>query len=219
MKETLGACGLAWCLAVPLPAVGQAVRLGEVPGNSPRYLSVANSASLRPANITLECWVRALGPGYDEPGVGSLLIGRPAQGVGGDDLVSWGLYYSSITGAVSFEMAGSVFGTNGQSLTSVGTFPVGTAAHVAVTYDGATIKLYLNGALNNQATIQSEMGQFAEALASIAEAIDHYHQLAQASCADGYETPLNWVPNAVFWSDRTAVVTNRRSRQANSSCA
>jgi hypothetical protein len=150
MREALGACGLV-CLAVPAAAIGQAVRLGEVAGGSPRYLSIANSASLRPANITLECWVRALGPGFDEPGVGSLLIGRPAQGVGGTDLVSWGLYYSGVTGVVSFEMAGSVFGTNGQTLTSVGTFPVGTSAHVAVTYDGSTIKLYLNGVLDNQA--------------------------------------------------------------------
>src|SRR6185295_8161699 len=124
MKKASGACGLVWCLTAPVGVMGQAVRLGEVPGDNPRYLSVANSASLRPANITLECWVRALGPGYDEPGVGSLLIGRPAQGVGGTDLVSWGLYYSSITGAVTFEMAGSIFGTNGQSLTSVATFPV-----------------------------------------------------------------------------------------------
>ena len=134
------------------PAVAQAVRLGEVAGNNPRYLQVPDSPSLRPANITLECWVHPVGQGYGNTTSGALLIGRPGQGTSGNYLVTWGLYYVVSTGKFFFEMAGPAFGTNGQGIVSTATIPLGGTAHIAATYDGQTMKLYFNGALDVQAT-------------------------------------------------------------------
>ncbi len=130
--------------------MGQSVRLGEVAGNNPRYLQVADSASLRPANITLEAWVHPIGAGYGNTDGGAFLVGRPAQGTSGNFLVSWGLYYVVSTGRFYFEMAGPVFASNGQGITSNASVPLGGTAHVAATYDGQTLKLFVNGALDNQ---------------------------------------------------------------------
>src|SRR6185295_4956376 len=103
----------ALCMALPGAAMAQAVRVGEVAGNNPRYLQVVDSASLRPANFTLECWVHPVGTGYGNTGGGALLVGRPAQGTSGNYLASWGLYYAVTSGRFYFEMAGSAFASNG----------------------------------------------------------------------------------------------------------
>ncbi len=137
-------------LALTVAARAQSVRLGEVAGNNPRYLQVPDSASLRPASITLECWVQPIGTGYGFTDSGALLIGRPAQGTSGNYLVSWGLYYVVSSGRFYFEMAGPAFATNGQGISSNATVPLGGTAHVAATYDGQTMKLFVNGALDNQ---------------------------------------------------------------------
>ena len=143
-------CMIVAGLALTVTATAQSVRLGEVAGNNPRYLQIANSASLRPANITLECWVQPIGQGYGNASTAALMIGRPGQGTAGNYLVSWGLYYVPSTGRFYFEMAGTTYATNGQGITSNATVPLGGTAHVAATYDGQTIKLFVNGVLDNQ---------------------------------------------------------------------
>lgn len=100
---------------------------------------VPRSASLEPATVTLEAWVRAPA----SPGTFRYIVATSATGC---LFPSYGLYTGS-NGGVAFAVSGQVFDP---SAISPAAAPEaiwnGAWHHVAGTFDGATIRMYVDGA-------------------------------------------------------------------------
>ena len=99
---------------------------------------VPRSASLEPANVTLEAWVRAPA----SPGTFRYIVSNSATGC---LFPSYGLYTGS-NGGVAFAVSGQVFDP---SAISPAAAPEaiwnGAWHHIAGTFDGATIRMYVDG--------------------------------------------------------------------------
>lgn len=99
---------------------------------------VPRSASLEPATVTLEAWVRAPA----SPGTFRYIVANSATGC---LFPSYGLYTGS-NGGVAFAVSGEVFDP---SAISPAAAPEviwnGAWHHVAGTFDGATIRMYVDG--------------------------------------------------------------------------
>lgn len=61
--------------------------------------------------------------------------------------MSYGLYWSPVTEKIRPTIAHNI-PNRGIYLESVGTAPLNSATHVAMTFDGTTLRLYLNGQLD-----------------------------------------------------------------------
>ncbi len=137
--------------ALPLLA---ALLLGAAPARAqPAALALANRAyasipfspDFNAQQFTLATWLAPAGPG--ENGGGTLLSksGRPDQG---NLLCSWWLGWATdgrILGMVVHD-----YGVSGRVVTSNARVPLGARAHAALTFDGAALKLYINGRLDRE---------------------------------------------------------------------
>lgn len=106
------------------------------------WMSVPDNANLKPSTLTVGGWFRFT----NVPGAGSYY--RLASKYGGDNR-GWILrYYGDQT--VGF----GVYNTSPNSETAVSseTVPTNTWAHIAGTYDGTTIRIYVNGVLSASST-------------------------------------------------------------------
>ncbi len=113
------------------------------------YLTTANTATLNPTQVTLEAWIRPDGNGYGQPDLaGACIIGKPREGSSGSWLDSWNLIWSPSSRRVSFTVTHQ-FGAIGTGVAANTIIPIGTTAHVAGTFDGSTLKIYINGVLEN----------------------------------------------------------------------
>jgi len=115
--------------------VGQAFSLDGIDD----AIVVNNNAALNPASITIEAWVK--------PG------GVPAGNIA-DVVTKWGFdatvdsYFLGLlnSGGVVRVLGGIGDGATGDSGFSGGAVALNTWSHIAATYDGATLKVFVNGA-------------------------------------------------------------------------
>ena len=137
-------------------------RLVAQPGSaslvSSTYLTTANTGPINPPQFTLEARIQPTGPGYGrtETGVGAVVISKPRQGATGSPLESWALYWSPVTQRAAFVVT-HVFGVSGSGVTSNAVIGIGQSAHIAGTFDGTTLRLYINGVLDNSAPAVSSV--------------------------------------------------------------
>jgi hypothetical protein len=114
------------------------------------YVRVADDAALEPQVFTIEAWITPQGPGYGGTGdwAGAVLIGKLIEGAAGRNLGSWSLGWSSGEEAFHFgvvHQAGTVSAVS--IVTPQGTVPLNSTVHVAATFDGTNLSLYINGTL------------------------------------------------------------------------
>ncbi|MDA0168656.1 Ig-like domain-containing protein [Solirubrobacter taibaiensis] len=110
--------------------------------NSGDWVTIPSHASLNlGAAMTLEAWVNPTGFNYWHT---VLLRERNANAM------AYGLYADNDVDRASGHVStnGSEVHTNGTS-----TLPVNTWSHLAVTYDGSSLKLYVNGTLSSQRAV------------------------------------------------------------------
>ncbi len=108
------------------------------------YIEIPSSSSLNNQQFTVSAWVRPDGAGPNNDDFGSVVV-QKASGLGtGEAAVA--LWWRATDGRFSLA-SGS---TSTQRVVSQNAFPTGTFYHVVGTYDGATLKLYVNGALEAQ---------------------------------------------------------------------
>ncbi len=124
----------------------QALRLTNTDATTTAYLRIPDDDTLEPAALTLEAWItpRGVGFGGATNGVGTAIVSKPIEGATGTGLASWGLHWSSATSTVSFFVVRSsselvVISAPADSV------PVDTLAHVAATFDGSVLTLYVDG--------------------------------------------------------------------------
>lgn len=110
------------------------------------YVRVTDAPSLEPQMFTIETWITPRGPGFGAADqYGAFVFGKPTEGAAGFWLGSWGISWSDVDSTVSFFVAGQR-GVSGSLIkTANATAPVSTTFHVAATFDGSTLMLYIDG--------------------------------------------------------------------------
>jgi hypothetical protein len=109
-------------------------------GPNPGYIEVPHDPALNPENITVEAWVNLTTGLTYTGGCWNNFVGKSYND-------AWNL--SSCNGYV-------YFWTHGSSSSYYGTtspIPIGEWTHVAATYDGSDVKLYINGSLDRETAI------------------------------------------------------------------
>lgn len=102
------------------------------------YVAVANAPNLNPSYITVDAWVYANSFNTLSGGGGPPIVKKAEPGYGLETNRNW-----NGTGALVF----GVYLSSGWAMTPRYTLTTGAWYHVAGTYDGSTVKLYVNGTL------------------------------------------------------------------------
>jgi len=108
------------------------------------YIAIPASSSLANQQFTWNAWVRPDGPGPTNDEFGSvILLQNTSETASAYDVIALDWSYS--TSLFNF-----TFGEqHSETIFSKDTFPAGSFYHVAVTYDGTTFRLYVNGVLES----------------------------------------------------------------------
>ena len=114
------------------------------------YVRVADSPSLEPSQFTFEMEIQPLGVGTGNTTDlgGAVLLAKPAEGSGGTYIFSWVMTYLPSTGQVRMSLT-HTYNAQGVSVWSNGTIALGSTAHIATSFDGQSLKLFINGQLDN----------------------------------------------------------------------
>ncbi len=127
--------------------VGQAFHLN----GTNQYVQIADSPSLKPINVSVEAWVKLdtlVTPGANIPGQQIIVFKKNTRS---GNFEGYTLLKDRVSGQDCFSFAiASAGGLQVHALSS--TIPqVGTWYHLVGTYDGATVRLYVNGVLEGTA--------------------------------------------------------------------
>lgn len=119
------------------------------------YLTATDSGALAPAQFTIEARIRPDATGFGSDGnFGYCIVAKPRQNSLGSHLESWGLYWSAATRKIAFDLT-HVFATTGETLVSNASIAPGQTAQIAATFDGVTLKLYIDGVLDGSLAASS----------------------------------------------------------------
>jgi len=149
--------GSAWTIYGAVGATGEgAVGQGFEPvnlgsgstGNS--YLQVASDPALHPETFTIAAWVR---PEDDT----SMIVAN----------TMWDSGYRGFTFLVNYGLLSLGLGDGDSSTYASVAIPVGAWSHVAATFDGDIIALYVNGALRLRQHVPSDFEGYAPGLARL----------------------------------------------------
>ncbi|MFS8888390.1 LamG domain-containing protein [Synechococcus sp. R55.1] len=107
------------------------------------YIEIPHSSALANQQFTIDAWVKPQGPGPNNDFWGSVIVQKGLSAPTGYTDVPISLWWSA-----QQQKFGFTFGNmNTDQIVSSSTFPAGQWYHVAATYDGSTMKLYVNGNL------------------------------------------------------------------------
>lgn len=132
-----------------LPVGTGALDISNVNSSYNGFVRVADDPGLEPQVFTIEAWVTPQGAGYAaSDALGAVLIGKQAEGALGQNLGSWALTWSPVDQTVLF---GVVHEFNTASAVTIAapedSAPLDSNVHVAATFDGDNLSLYVNGTL------------------------------------------------------------------------
>ncbi|MCI0553752.1 MAG: T9SS type A sorting domain-containing protein [Anaerolineae bacterium] len=124
--------------------VGQAFSLDGVDD----IVRISNVAAIEVQQFTIEAWVFAESPGFHNDALGGIIASKDIGDTSIPPYVSWGLVGPGNTNKFHADIGftdGSL-----HFLPSTNSFPFNTFHHVAATWDGSTLKLYVNGQLEGE---------------------------------------------------------------------
>ena len=148
LRTPLAAAAIAAALATPAHAADDtALRLTNANASSTGYVRVPVSAEFQFTHFTVEAWVQRVGTGYGmttDIG-GSGIVGTPREGACGSHICGWHLCWTN-DGRINFNLVH----TYGSSGVYIVTPPIATPTdrhHLAASFDGDSVRVYLDGAL------------------------------------------------------------------------
>jgi hypothetical protein len=134
-------CGLTWAGDGGFNGLALGIDLSNTSTVDYGYVRIADNDSLEPQTFTIEAWIHPLGPGV---GFDPVFIGKPAEGAAGNYIFSWMMIRLNSTGQI-WSWLTNTYGSNGVNFVSDGTVPIGSSAHVAMTFDGTWVRLFIDG--------------------------------------------------------------------------
>ncbi|MGH7131672.1 MAG: LamG-like jellyroll fold domain-containing protein [Phycisphaerales bacterium] len=138
--------GLAFPAAVAPFAQAQPASL-SLPPTTTSYVQVAGNTVFATPQFTAAAWIRPTGPGE----LGGATIISCGQRPGAANFgCSWWLGWTASNGRLS-AMVVNQWGVTARVVNSTGSVPLNTWAHVAMTFDGTTVRVYINSQLDTQA--------------------------------------------------------------------
>jgi hypothetical protein len=145
LRAGLVCLGLLTSATLAFAADDTALRLFNADGGNSGYVRVANSPAFSLQQFTLEAWIQRVGPGSGistDPS-GAAILAKPIEGQSGSNIASWHMHWTP-NGEIHFNLTHTATSSGVYILSS----PVATPTarhHLAVTFDGATISLYIDG--------------------------------------------------------------------------
>jgi hypothetical protein len=117
------------------------------------YVRTADAPELEPQRFTLEARIRPTGSGFGQTGTsfGATILTKPIEGTTGSFLGSWALGWEPTTSRV-YAMVVNTPNSIGRFVYSNTTVPLGVERHIAATFDGATLALYIDGQIDAAAS-------------------------------------------------------------------
>lgn len=150
-------------------------------GGKDSYVDFGNPAKLHLTNYTIECWFRQDGRGVSiTTGKGGMTRVVPLVVRGSDEGetnltdINYFLGIDTTQNLLAFDFEEGSGGANPNLNHPIfGKTPItnGVWYHAAATYDGTTMRLYLNGTLDNELSIARPVGAASNAYASIGSAL------------------------------------------------
>ena len=110
------------------------------------YAAIPTSPDFALQQFTISVWLKPTGPGENG---GGTLVSKSGRPDAGSLLCSWWLGWASPSGKI-VGLVVHEYGVSGQSVTSNASVALGQEAHAALTFDGATLRLYVNGVLDQE---------------------------------------------------------------------
>lgn len=148
------AAGLLLATASFATAQQRTLQLSNVFGQPDSgYVTIPHAPELEPNLITIEAWITPQGFGQGVTGtIGTMVVGKVAQGVnplGGSAVASWWLGWRPLDGfaTAGFSRVLASPGVAGSNvfISSNRSIGIGERAHVAFTFDGHRVRMYVNG--------------------------------------------------------------------------
>jgi hypothetical protein len=111
------------------------------------WIRIADDDGLEPQEFTIEAWVTPLGAAYSPTGspVGARIVIKPMEGQAGNYLASFSLGLNldeTVAASVAHQL-----GSTGSTVSSTATVPQGTRSHIAMSFDGTWLRVFVNGLL------------------------------------------------------------------------
>lgn len=150
-KSLLAAFLASACGALPTFAgEPNALALTNGSGDS-GYVRIADAPGLEPQQFTIDVVFRPDGPGsgLTNDSAGATIVAKPRENVTGTYIFSWTLNWSPMTNRVVGLVSND--GSNqGATVVSSSMVPEGETVRATMTFDGETVRLFLNGCLDAQ---------------------------------------------------------------------
>lgn len=113
-------------------------------------IRIADDVGLEPQVFTIEAWVIPKGDAYSPTGspVGGRVVIKPMEGQVGNYLASYSLGLNLDDTVAAF--VAHDLGTSGTYVSSTATAPQDTRTHIAMSFDGTWLRIFVNGQLDTE---------------------------------------------------------------------
>jgi hypothetical protein len=129
-------------------AQSRAMELTNDSADTVGYARIAHDARLTPQQFTLEARITPLGRGYQASNqLGAMFLSKPREGSGGRFIQAFGFAWSPTTERLRAIIARQQ-GSGGKEVYSSSVVPLGETRHVAMTFDGSWLRIYIDGKLD-----------------------------------------------------------------------
>ena len=161
------------------------------------YMEFAQTNSLATQTLTIDVWVRPDGPGPNDDTGGNIIFAKNINALSGVQS-TLSLAWRNIDSRFQFYAAAG-------NVLSLNTYPAGQFYHVAATYDGAAIKLYVNGILDNQTPFNDVLPYDSSVPYSIGATFSGFRSLGFARTWNGVIDELHYFNNALSAAEVAAI--------------
>jgi hypothetical protein len=177
------------------------------------FIDIPDSGNLQNQHFTVSAWVRPDGPGSNNDLQGATFIQKGFSPPTGDTGLTMGMWWSAVDNRFRFGVGAPM-----NTITSNNTFPAGQFHHVAGTYDGVYLKLYVDGQLEAQTTLSIVISYDSSVPWTIGSSYSYYRSIGFPRTFNGVIDEVS-IYNGALTSTDVQAIYNDTARQCPSADA